>query len=169
MINKIKTLIEQFDFSDLGYNELLACNRIDEIKNYLGDIVGYSYSDFISNSLVDSTYHITENQTAYNNKVYDSMLRDFFIDNNIKEVDFDNYPDPYLDLLIEYEQDYDYPAFLSLCIEQEYKHNIIITLNINYKDSPYYARGAENIKHIELKPYDFYKLTYNGLIALLKE
>ena len=103
---------------------------------------GYEVSMFTQND-IDKGCHLTEEQSAYNDKQNEQCWKDFLSDNELEEnVTYDDLTEKQQNDLQDMESEYFEPALLRMEIwiddNNDNGQDVFMRLSINYKDQPYY-------------------------------
>ena len=153
-INKVNSIVELLeDHFDTSFGNIESMTEIkkDNILGYHVDgfipfqMGGYDLSMFISNYLTYSSYHVTKNQTEFNNGQYDNLIEDFTRSKSIINFSYDDLTEDEKEELLELEYQYEELALIGYYVYINNDQSITVTQYINYKDMPYYREKYNEV------------------------
>jgi len=123
---------------------------------------GFTITEFYQNDS-DPSYHFTKEQTDFNQKFYDDMVEDYKVDNDLKEIDYDDND------FQEWEVDLFDSAMLRLVVYVDNGGLVKVEFSVNYKDAPYFRLQADQmLKEMTFTEEEFLKVDFDEIFEQLK-
>jgi len=162
------------DFSEAALSDFISGFSEDENRNSIDELCfedqsdflpiqlgGFTINEFYRNDL-DPSYHFTKEQTEFNQKFFDAMIEEYKVDNNLEEIDYEDFD------FQEWECELFESALLSLAAFVETSGMVKLELTINYKDAPYYrSQFNETLKEMTFTEAEFLVADFDEIFKQL--